>query len=605
MDGKNKKIMLKEIVPYIAAVVIVMIMIAFMGIFLWNSKDDVVTEKTVQRYLKDYYGEITQEMKVLSKNMSDELDSSLAEMDTRELTKEELQQLLDIVNSELCKATYNISQEEINKLAKQIVQKVLETHIGTDTELLEKYASQLDALSGKVVALEKKMLLIKNYTEDDIKNIAKSLDLTEAQVVTLIKKYSTTTSASLDGLAKELNISVEELKKMIAESREYTDSLYIKLSKQFNTSAAELKKLSKQVNINTEEIDEIAKKLGITSEQLYDAILDSGELTRSEIEKLASKLNKNVTELSSMIDQNKELTGTGIDELAQELNISKTEIYGHFNVLNASVSEIRQLIEMSDGELRALAEKMNLSDEELRTLIGTLENELTDNYAELKNTVVTRDALAEAQESIRNSLSAEADEREAAVNKAIADLNAAINLSEGEDAKKLQDARDELQDSLTNGMGNIENALNNANAQINSYLNNLDVEIDKLNGAITKVNSSIDDIVGKVARNSDNIANLGEQVTNNYTELRTTTAKNSDNIASLGEQVTNNYTELKTTTATKDALQQVHDSMKEGLDAESEKRESAISGLGSTKAEIHYFEDNGVPTLTIDSVIRD
>lgn len=580
MDEKNKELELKEVIPYIAAITIVLAAVVLLGLFLWRNRNEVVTENVVQRYLKDYYGEITQEMKILSENMSDELDSSLAAMNTRELTQEELQQLLDIVNNELSQASYNVSQEELNKLANQIVKKVLELNIGADPELLRKYAEQLDALSGKVAALEKKVLLIKNYSEDDIKNIAKSLDLTEAQVVALIKKYSETTSSSLDGLAKELDISVEELKKLIAESREYTDSLYIKLSKQFNVSASDLKKLTKQVNNNTETIDELTKKLGITESQLYDAIFTSSDLTKSEIEKLASLLNKNVTELSGMIDQNKELTSSGIDDLARELNMSKTEIHQRFNVLNTTVSEIRQLIEMSDEELRALAEKMNLSDEELRTLIGTLESELTNNYDELKNTVITRDALAEAQESIRNSLSAEADEREAAVNKAIADLNAAIDLSEGEDAKKLQDARDELQNALTNGMGNIENALNNANAQINSYLNNLNVEIDKLNGAITKVNSSINEITGKVA-------------------------KNSDNIASLGEQVTNNYTELKTTTATKDALQQVQNSMKEGLDAETEKRESAISGLGSTKAEIHYSEDNGVPTLTIDNVIRD
>ncbi len=580
MNEKNKELELKEAIPYIAAIAIVLAAVVLLGLFLWRNRNEVVTENVVQRYLKDYYGEITQEMKILSENMSDELDSSLAEMDTRELTQEELQRLLDIVNNELSQATYNISKEEIDKLAKQIVQKVLETRIEPDTKLLEQYAAQLDALSGKVAALEKKILLIKNYSEDDIKNIAKSLDLTEAQVAALIKKYSTITSSSLDGLARELDISVEELKKLIAESREYTDSLYIKLSKQFNTSASDLKKLTKQVNGNSDAIDELTKKLGITSEQLYDAIFNSGELTKSEIERLASLLNKNVTELSSMIDQNKELTGAGIDELARELNMSKTEIHERFNILNASVNEIRQLIEMSDEELRALAEKMNLSDEELKKLIGALEGELTDNYAELKNTVVTRDALAEAQESIRNSLSAEADEREAAVNQAIADLNAAIDLSEGEDAKKLQAARDELQNALNSGMGNIENALNNANAQINSYLNNLDVEIDRLNGAITKVNSSIDEIIGMVT-------------------------KNSDNIASLGEQVTSNYTELKTTTATKDALQQVQNTMKEGLDAETEKRESAISGLGSTKAEIHYSEDNGVPTLTIDNVIRD
>ena len=228
---------------------------------------------------------------------------------------------------------------------------------------------------------------------------------------------------------------MEELKKLIAESREYTDSLYIKLSKQFNVSASDLKKLTKQVNNNTETIDELTKKLGITESQLYDAIFTSSDLTKSEIEKLASLLNKNVTELSGMIDQNKELTSSGIDDLARELNMSKTEIHQRFNVLNTTVSEIRQLIEMSDEELRALAEKMNLSDEELRTLIGTLESELTNNYDELKNTVITRDALAEAQESIRNSLSAEADEREAAVNKAIADLNAAIDLSRSEERR--------------------------------------------------------------------------------------------------------------------------------------------------------------------------
>ncbi len=579
MDEKNKELELKEVIPYIAAITIVLAAVVLLGLFLWRNRNEVVTENVVQRYLKDYYGEITQEMKILSENMSDELDSSLAAMNTRELTQEELQQLLDIVNNKLSQASYNVSQEELNKLANQIVKKVLELNIGADPELLRKYAEQLDALSGKVAALEKKVLLIKNYSEDDIKNIAKSLDLTEAQVAALIKKYSATTSSSLDGLARELDISVEELKKLIAESREYTDSLYIKLSKQLNVSASDLKKLTKQVNNNTEALDELTKKLGIT-EQLYDAIFTSSDLTKSEIEKLASLLNKNVTELSGMIDQNKELTSSGIDDLARELNMSKTEIHQRFNVLNTTVSEIRQLIEMSDEELRALAEKMNLSDEELRTLIGTLESELTNNYDELKNTVITRDALAEAQESIRNSLSAEADEREAAVNKAIADLNAAIDLSEGEDAKKLQDARDELQNALTNGMGNIENALNNANAQINSYLNNLDVEIDRLNGAITKVNGSIDEIIGKITKNSDDIANLGAQVTNNYTEL-------------------------KTTTATKDALQQVQNSMKEELDAESEKRESAINGLGSTKAEIHYYDDNGVPTLTIDNVIRD
>ncbi|MBD5469912.1 MAG: hypothetical protein HDR19_01980 [Lachnospiraceae bacterium] len=551
----NKKLTFKStksIMLYTAAILIVAAIIVFMGLFMWRNKNQFVTEKVVQTYLEDYYGEITHEMKVLSKNMSDELDSSLAVMNTRELTQEELQQLLDAVNSELSQASYNISSEEINKMSNQIVKKVLEVKT-EDAELLKEYAMQLDELSERVGILEKKILLFKNYTENDIKNIAKSLDITETQVIALIKKYST---VSLDSLANELGISVDELKKLIVESRDYTDSFYIKLSKQLDVSAADLKKLTKRVENNTDAIDDLAKKLGITSEQLYAAIFESGEMTENEIKQLAALLNKNVAELSSMIDNNKELTGSGIEELAKELSLSKEEIYKYFSTLDASVSEIRQLVEMSDDELRALAEKMNIEDDELRSLIGSLENELTDNYTELKNTGVTRDTLAEAQESIRQSLAAEADEREASVKSAIDLLTDAIELSEGEDAKRLQEAKDELQMALNNDIGNIENALNNANAQVNSSLNNLDVKIDNLNSAITKVNNSIDEMITKITNNSNNIVSLGEQ-------------------------------------------------MKEGLDAETEKREAAINGLGRAKAEIHYFSDNGVPTLTIDNVIRD
>lgn len=556
MKSKKSKLIIKEIVPYIAAILIVTLIAGFIGLFLWRNKNEFVTEKVVQTYLEDYYGEITQEMKMLSKNMADEFDSSIAVMNTRELTQEELQQLLDVVNRELSQASYNIPPEEINKMANQIVKKVLEVKTETDTELFKKYATQLDELSERVDVLEKKVLLFKNYTENDIKNIAKSLDITEAQVIALIKKYSTMTPSSLDSLAKELGISVDELKKLIVESREYTDTLYIKLSKQLDISASDLKKLTKQVGNNTDAIDDLSKKLGLTSEQLYAAILESGEMTESEIERLAELLNKNVEELNSMIDKNKELTGTGIEELAKELSISKSETYKYFSILDASVSEIRQLVEMSDEELRVLAEKMNIEDEELRVLIGSLENELSDNYEELKNTTITRDVLAEAQESIQKSLATEAEEREALAHKVVADLSAAIELSEGEDAKRLQDAKAELQDALINNIGNIESALNNANAQINSYLNDLDVKMDKLNGAITKVNNSINQMITQITHNSDNIASLGEQ-------------------------------------------------MQEGLSAETAKREAAINGLGSTKAEIHYFEDNGIPTLTIDNVIKD
>lgn len=431
MNENEEKLTLPESLPYIAAIIIVVIAAVLLGLFLWRSRDKVITEKVVQEYLNDYYGEITQEIKILSKNMADELDDSLAEMGTRELTEEELQQLLDIVNSELSQASYNISQEEINKLANQIVKKVLEINPVIDTELLEQYKVQLDALTGKVSALEKKISLIKNYSESDIRNIAASLDLTEAQVVELIKKYSTVTSSSLDALSKEIGISIEELEKLIAESREYTDAFYIKLSKQLNISASDLKKLTTQVTGNTDAIEELAEKLGITSEKLYAAISESSELTESEINRLAGLLDKNAVELASMIEQNKELTETGLERLSKELNIAKADIYEKFYALSSSVDDVNTAIEMiselGEEELKALAEQMHMEDDELKVLISKLESELTDNYDKLSSTVITKDTLAEAQESIRESLSMEADDRENAINKVIEELNAAID----------------------------------------------------------------------------------------------------------------------------------------------------------------------------------
>lgn len=584
MNEKDEKLAFQEALPYIAAIIIVIAAVITLGMFLWRSRDKVVTEKVVQEYLQDYYGELTQEIEILSKNMSEELDHSLTEMGTRELTEDELQQLLDIVNRELSQATYNISQDEINRIANQIVKKVLEINPEIDSGLLEQYKAQLDELTGRVASLEKKISLIKSYTETDIKNIAGSLDLTEDQVVGLIKKYSTVTSSSLDALAKELGISVDELKKLIAESREYTDSFYIKLSKQLNISASDLKKLTKQVDGNTEAIDELAKRLGTTSEALYSAISESSELTESEINRLAKLLDKNADELSKMIEQNKELTETGLEGLSKELNVAKSDIYEQFNSLALSVDNINiaieELVELSDDELRALAEEMHMEDDELRALINALDNELTDNYAELSSTVITRDALAAAQESIMRSLAAEADDREKAVNKAIDDLNAAISLSSGENAQKLQEAKAALQDAVNSEIGDVESALNNVNAQISSYLSSLDVEIDKLNSVITKVNGSINDIIVKVLQNSDDIT-------------------------SLGDQVSNNYAELKNTTATKAALEQAQSSIQEGLNTETQEREAAISGLGSTKAEIHYSDEDGIPMLIIDNVIRD
>lgn len=574
-------------IPYIIAVIIIFTATAAIGLFLWNNKTKMMTENVVQEYLKNYYGEITQEMKILSKDMAEKIDERVEGIGTREFTDEELQELIGMVNEELETVSYNISQEEINKIANQIIKKVLEIKIEDDEELLKQYQNRINELSARVTTLEKRVALIKNYTDDDIKKIAKSLDITEARVIELIKKNASTTSASIDELAKELNVSEKELKKMIAESREYTDSLYISLSKSLNTSASDIKKIAGQVNTNTNNISDLAKKLKVTEDKLYDAIIESSELTDAEIRELAEKLNKDSEELKNMIGQDKQLTQTGIENISRELEVSISEIQTLINEkvgsLNISIGEltkemgmketqiyetIQRINSLNEEELTSLAQKFGIESEELRQLIDRLTDEMADNYEQMQDVLATKDALKQTQESIEASLNAEASQREEMTNKVIKDINAAIELSEGEDAKRLQEAKDALQEALNNGMVNIEDALKNANAQISSSINNIDVELEKLNSAITTINASIDTSNKMIAENKNAINKLDSSISDS-----------NGKISENSEKITKNMDDIS-------------------------ENKNAIDGLGKTKAEIYYSDSSGIPTLTIDSVIH-
>ena len=148
---------------YILGIIVVLISVVVLAVILWNNRSKLMTETVVEECLQEYYGTITEEMKILSRSMSGEIDGRLAEIDGRELTDEELQQLLDIVEQELSTAVYNISQDEINKIANMIVKKVLEQKVLYDDELLKQYQNKLDTLAVRTTVLEKKVaLIIKN-----------------------------------------------------------------------------------------------------------------------------------------------------------------------------------------------------------------------------------------------------------------------------------------------------------------------------------------------------------------------------------------------------------------------------------------------------------
>lgn len=358
------------------------------------------------------------------------------------------------------------------------------------------------------------------YSEDDIRNMAESIALshdnvTEQDVIELIDRYS---NISIEKLAKELGISEEELRQLIVENREYTDALYIELSKKLDFDADDIKRVIGQVNTNTWNIKELAEKLGMTEKELSQSIIDSRKLSQNEIAAVADKLNKNTTYLEQLIDQNKYLTETGVEDIAKELGMSTSELYALIMQNQAVTTE----------KIDALAKTLSVNSVELKNLIDS-------------NKIVEKEALLRVQNSIQESINAESENRETAVNKAISDLNYAIAVSQDEDAKKLQEVKEKLENSLNDGLSDIEDVLNQVNEQIDLNINELTTEIEKLNSTVTQINSSVSDSNIRISSNENNII----------------------------------------------------------------ENKTAINGLNSKKAEIYYSITDGVPTLIIDNVIKE
>ena len=172
------------------------------------------------------------DIEMITREISQKLDEVFKEAGKKELSQENLRELLRAVKAELAYATYSIPQEDINRMSNEIVKKVAQIYMDED------YREKIDELTN-----EMKIVSEYTYSESDIKKIAASIDWTEEELSNLIKDNLKVTDDTLKNLSNDLNISVNELTKLIAENKNYTDSLYLSLSDTFNMDPSTIKKL--------------------------------------------------------------------------------------------------------------------------------------------------------------------------------------------------------------------------------------------------------------------------------------------------------------------------------------------------------------------------
>lgn len=507
------------------------VLIIVLGIFFYvKNKVHMSTETVVERYLETYAsGMREEELSQLTKTLSNQIDTSLKDLDSRELSQENLMQLMNEVKKELSLNSYQIPESELNELTAKILKQVLEIKEKEDRQKAEEYIAMIDELSKRISDLENLDIL----GEDDVINLIENNTLTSEEIIQLFEnEYSS--NVLINKLAEKMNITTADLYKLIAENRDYTNEIYNKLSALVGVNSKDIRTMFESTqNINSS-IELLSQKTNVSINEIYQKITESSVLSDEEIKRLAQVMKKNDDDLMMIISE----TQSNLDTAQYELS----------NIITSNKN-------LTDEELASLSDRLGIDVAELRELINALSANLQDNYEELKNTTATRDALIQAQSSIQASLEAEESNRKAAVEQAIKDLEAAITVSGEYDAASLKKARDELQSALATGLNtadsNLQNAVNNANKALEDSINTVDGKIMVLNNAITAINKSIADT-------NKNVEN------------------NSDRITSLDSKLQDNYEELKSTSATKEALLQAQSSIQASLDAEESNRKAAV-----------------------------
>lgn len=476
---KDKILQYKKQIILVSLVIVAGITV--LCLYQYKKNPVYVMEEGISESLENYSSLNEADIKVLKREINDVVENKLEEVNTKELTPENLKELMLAIKDELNYATYNIPEEEINRMVNEIIKKVLELKISDDREKLEAYQKQIDVLTKQLIELENRINNIP-YTADDIKKIAQQYDWTESEIINIISKHSKESNKMLQTLANSLDMSTEELNKIIAENREYTDALYIKLAESFEVDAEELKTLIEEANNNTNlDITYITEKLGITEEKLYAEIANCRTMSSAEAKAVADALAVDISNIENIINENQE----------------KIE-----------------------------AEMQNL------------EMEMKSNISELEAATASKEALEKAQVSIQNALDAEESAREEAVQQAIDDLNNAISLSGENASTELLEVKQKLEDALASGMDETNSALEETKVVLEADISVLDNKMQELSNSITSVQMGLNETNETVSLIEKEMENMENEVQNNISELEaTTTSKIEESVESMKKDV--------------------------------------------------------------------
>ena len=126
-------------------------------LLFFNANQSYEAERGIEEAIKNYSASIDEaEIKILTKEINDAVEKKFNEMDTKELSLKDLEELLETVINQLEVKTVvyrdaDITQEEINQIANEAIKRIIELKMlpsnKEEVERLENYKALLDQIT--------------------------------------------------------------------------------------------------------------------------------------------------------------------------------------------------------------------------------------------------------------------------------------------------------------------------------------------------------------------------------------------------------------------------------------------------------------------------
>lgn len=330
------------------------------------------------------------------------------------------------------------------------------------------------------------------------------------------------------------------------------------LQKLNNTSVSFSAVLTQQVDtlerlssVNTEDINALQNDLANNTKALQDvlntkmaisdannaittAMFSAGQARNDAIKDTQDKLSKAISDAqqsainAASMDarQKAEAVAENLQSAKDELERALSAAGDDTSAVNTALLDTKSFLEQQDSELQADIDALKNTTTKLALNISVLENDLAVNTKALQNTLDTKIAITDATAAIDAAVIAEGDERKAAIEKTLTDLQKAISDAEdavtnaaSEDAKKkaeavaenLRQTKEALEKSLAEAgedTASVNSALNKTKEDLLNADAGLQSSIDTLSNTATKLGSDIVDLQNKKTAELDESGDL-------------------------------------------------------------------------------------------------